>query len=154
MRLQNLLLAATLTIAPAIIPAFANDKTDVMAAVQQFDAGFNKGDMKTATGACAPDPIIIDDFPPHVWQGANACADWWNAYTAAAKADVITDPIVAIGKPHRVDVTGDRAYVVLYPKYTYKMAGKPVVENGSTWTMALQKTGTIWRITGWAWGQH
>jgi hypothetical protein len=53
-----------------------------------------------------------------------------------------------------VDVNGSRAYVVVPATYTYKQHGKPVTEDGSVWTLVLQKSGADWKIAGWSWGQH
>jgi len=132
-------------------PVAASDKTDVMAAVQQFVDGFNKGDTKTAAAACADQTSIVDEFPPYEWHGTGACLKWMNDYDADAKKNGITDAVVALGTPRHVDVAADRAYVVVPTNYTFKVKGTPDKETGSTLTIALQKSGAAWRITGWAW---
>ena len=129
-------------------------KTAVMATIHQFVDGFNKGDIKTALAACADQTSIIDEFPPHEWHGAGACAKWANDYDAFSKKSGITDGIVTLGTPRHVDVTGDRAYVVTPVDYSIKEKGKPVVETGSTFTFALQKGAAGWRITGWSWSKQ
>jgi ketosteroid isomerase-like protein len=147
--------AVALVVVPAAASkAAASDKTDVMATVHQFIDGFNKGDTKTALAACAAPSSIIDEFPPHEWQGATACADWANDFATDSKKNGITDPIVTLGKPRHVDITGDRAYVVVPATYTYKQHGKRVTESGSILTVALQKVADGWRMTGWAWTKH
>jgi ketosteroid isomerase-like protein len=147
--------AAALAFAVAITAghAAASDQTDVMATVRQFIDGFNKGDAKTAIAACASPASIVDDFPPHAWQGPTACADWAADFDATAKKEGITEPVVTLQKPRHVDVTGDRAYVVVPASYDYKLKGKKVKEGGATFTAALQKLPAGWRITGWAWSQ-
>ena len=132
-------------------PASASDKTDVMASVQKFVDGFNKGDTKTAAAACADQTSIVDEFPPYEWHGTGACLKWMNDYDADAKKNGITDAVVALGTPRHVDVAADRAYVVVPTNYTFKVKGTPDKETGSTLTIALQKSGAAWRITGWAW---
>jgi ketosteroid isomerase-like protein len=148
------LAAAVAASSLASTPAAASEETAVMATVRQFDASFNKGDAAQANGLCAPHAIIIDDFAPHVWQGGAACADWWKAIGAFDAKNAITASVVTLGKPWHVVVTGDRAYVVEPVTFTYKQHGKPVVESGSVWTLALLKSGARWRISGWAWTQH
>ena len=151
----RVILALAIVLAPLFaLPAAASDETDIMATVNQYNTAFNNNDANGAAAMCAPQAIIIDDFPPHVWQGATTCSDWWNAIEADDKKNSITDGVVTTEKPWRVVVTGDRAYVVLPAKYTYKENGKPVVESGAVWTFALQKLAAGWRITGWAWAQH
>lgn len=125
-----------------------------MAIVHQFVDGFNAGDTKKGLAACASPASIVDEFPPHEWQGPNACADWAAAYDANAKANAITDGFVTLGTPAHVDVTGAYAYVVVPATYAYKQRGTPVKESDSIFTVALKKTAAGWRITGWAWAKH
>ena len=131
----------------------ASDKTDVMTVVRQFVDSFNKGDMKTAAAACAEQTSIIDEFAPYEWHGAGACSQWMNDYDADAKKNGITDGVVTLGPPRHIDVTGDRAYVVVSANYTFKQKGKLVKETGSLLTIALQKGDAGWRISGWAWSK-
>jgi len=125
-----------------------------MATVNQFIDGFNKGDTKTALAACASPVAIIDEFPPYVWSGPTACADWASYYDAASKKDKVTHQVVKLAKPKLVDVSGDRSYVVVPANYTYQQDGKPMAENGSLLTVALQKGPDGWRITAWTWSKH
>jgi len=71
-----------------------------------------------------------------------------------AKKNGITEGVVALGSPSHVDVTADRAYVVIPANYAFKQKGKPVSEVGSIITLTLQKIPAGWRITGWAWAKH
>jgi hypothetical protein len=134
--------------------AAASDEADVMASVHRFVDAFNKGDTKTATAACANHAFIIDEFPPYQWQGAGACSTWMNDYDADAKKNGITDGIVTLDSPRHVDVTADRAYVVVPANYAFNEKGKPVKEVGSLLTIALQKAEAAWRITGWSWSKN
>ncbi len=133
--------------------AAASDAADAMATVNQYIDGFNKSDAKTMVAACASPANILDDFPPHVWSGATACADWWNAFTATAKKAAFTDNVVTVGKPWHVDVSGSLAYVVVPTTYTFKDHGKAVATAG-VMTLVLKKTAAGWRITSWAWADH
>jgi hypothetical protein len=142
--MRKWILAAALAVIAA--PAFASDATDVAAVVKAYNATF---DAKY----CAPQASVIDEFAPHAWLGATACADWLAAFGADAKANDETDGVVSITKPWRLRVDGDRAYAVYPAKYDYKRKGKPVHETG-VWTFALQKLAGSWRITAWAWSQH
>jgi ketosteroid isomerase-like protein len=132
----------------------ASEASDVMVPVNQFVESFNKGDTKTAAAACADQTSIIDEFPPHEWHGAGACSTWMNDFDADAKKNGITDGLVTVSKPRHIDVSADRAYVVVPANYTFKKKGKPEKEIGSLLTVALQKGAAGWRITGWAWSKH
>jgi ketosteroid isomerase-like protein len=136
------------------IPATASQESDVMATVHQFVDGFNRGDAKRALAACATQASIIDEFPPHEWEGPTACEQWAADYNAQAKKAGISDGIVTLGKPWYLSVTGTRAYVVVPATYTYKEHGKPVTESNSIFTVTLRKLSVGWRITGWAWSRH
>jgi ketosteroid isomerase-like protein len=149
-RLFGVLVAAVL----AATPAVASDKTDVMATVSQFVNSFNKGDVKAAAATCADQASIIDEFPPYEWHGVGACATWMAAFDADATKNGITDAVVTLAAPRHVDVTADRAYVVVPTDYTFKRKGTPEKETAPTLTVALQKIGAHWRITGWAWTKN
>jgi ketosteroid isomerase-like protein len=156
MRSVLIALAVTLVAAgqtPAAAQTPASPKNDVLAVVRQFVNDFNKGDGKSAVAACADQAAIIDEFPPYAWHGAGACAKWMSDYDADARQNGITDGIVTLGAPSHVDVTGDRAYVVIPSDYAFKRKGTPVKETGSMFTFALQKGAAGWRIVGWTWAK-
>src|SRR5690348_7430906 len=88
-------------------------QTAVLAVVHQFVDGFNKGDIKTLLATCAGETSILDEFPPHEWHGKGACAKWVSDFDADAKKNDITDGVVVLSKPSHVDITSDRAYVVI-----------------------------------------
>ena len=129
-------------------------QTAVLVSVRQFVDGFNKGDTKTLLAACADQTSILDEFPPHEWHGTGACAKWVSDFDADAKKNGITDGFVTLSNPSHVDITSNRAYVVVPANYTFKQKGKPVSEVGSIIMLALQKNATGWRITGWSWAKH
>lgn len=129
-------------------------KSDPMATVKAFVDAFNKGDSATAVALCAAETSILDEFPPHEWHGAGGCAQWIGAYDADATKNQITDPVVTLGKPRHVDMSGDVAYIVVPANYAYKKAGKPVKETGSILTISLKNGAGGWKITGWSWAKH
>ena len=127
------------------------DKLGVMRPVRQFVDSFNRGDVKTA---CANQSTIIDEFPPYLWQGATACADWSNDFDAYREKNGITDPKITLGLGQYVDVTGDRAYVVVQAHLTFKQKEKRLSERDPILTVSLQKIADTWRIAGWAWSNR
>lgn len=135
------------------LPAIASDKSDVTATIKQYNDDFNKGNVSAAVALCTDKTIIIDDFPPHSWQGNTTCGDWASALAAYDKSKGIANEVVTLGEPWHVTITGDRGYAVYTTHYSYTMNGKPVTEAG-VWTFALQKLTAGWRIAGWAWAQH
>jgi ketosteroid isomerase-like protein len=146
--------ALVLLVAISAGPIAASQESDVMATVNLFINALNRNDAKAALSACATQASIIDEFPPHEWEGPNACEDWATAYAAENKKEGITGGAVALGKPWYVNVSGDRAYAVVPATYTYKENGKPAAEHDSIFTVALRRLAAGWRITGWAWSRH
>jgi len=145
------ILVACIAAALATGSALAADKDDVMVPVRQFVDGFNKGDVKSAVATCAEQASIIDEFPPHEWHGPGACQTWANDFDADAKKNGMSEGSVKLGKPRHVDVSGDRAYVVVPVTFSYKLKGKPTKESGSMLTVALQKGAKGWQIAAWTW---
>ena len=134
----------------AMTPVFASDKTDVIGIVHKWGStGSN-----AAVDNCADDAAIMDAIPPYEWHGSGACTKWLNDFEAFTKQNGITDAHAVVGKARYIEVTADRAYVVAPITYFYKMSGKEVKEL-ATWSFALQKGASGWRITGWAYSpQH
>ena len=147
-------LIAAFAVALVATSVAASEQTDVMALAHRFIDALDKGDIKTACSTLATPSSIIDEFPPYGWQGATACTDWTTDFDAFNKKNGITDAAATLGKPRHVDITGDRAYAVIPATFVFKQKGKKVVESGSTMTVALQKSGGGWLITGWAWSKH
>jgi len=151
------IIAALFTAAVMAGPASASDKIstsdkiDVMRPVREFVDSFNRGEMKTA---CANQSTIIDEFPPYLWQGATACADWSNDFDAFREKNGIVDPKITLGLGQHIDVMGDRAYVVVQAHLTFKQNGKRVSERDPLLTVSLQKVADTWRIAGWAWSKR
>ena len=151
--MNNMLMALVLAaFSAAQTPGSA--RSAVLATVRQFVDGFNKADTKTMLATCADQTSILDEFPPYEWHGAGACAKWMGDYDTDAKKNGITDGVVTLSNPLHVDISGDRAYVVIPANYKFKQKGKPVGETGSIITLAMQKSQVAWRITGWSWAKH
>ena len=133
---------------------FASDQADVTAAVHQYFDNLDPAKLQTSLSMCDSNVSILDEFPPHEWHGASACADWFKAWGAYNEKNGITDPAAALGTAWSVDVNGDRAYFVSPATYSYKQHGKSVNEAHAVFTAALRKTTAGWRITAWSWSRH
>lgn len=124
---------------------------DVVAPVIQFISAFNAGDTKTAFATyAAGDVLIIDEFSPHAWIGPHAAQDWAATYDRHAQATGVTEGKVTYSAATRVEVEGDKAYVVMPTTYLYKEHGKPIAEKGQI-TVVLNRQSAAWKIRGWTW---
>jgi ketosteroid isomerase-like protein len=126
--------------------AFASDKSDIMAVLNQW----NDADEAKAVAACADDASVIDDIPPYEWHGPSACSNWQKDYDAYVQKNGMTDATGTIGKPRQLFITGDRAYAVVPATFAFTKNGK-AVKVTATATFSLRKIAAGWRITGWAW---
>lgn len=133
---------------------FASDKDDVVATLHQFADNLDAKNIDKALATCDSPASIIDEFPPHVWTGTTACADWAKAFGEFNEKNGITDAVAKIGVPWSVDVDGDRAYVVAPATYTYKQHGKIGKELHAVLTAGFKKTDAGWRISAWTWSKH
>ncbi len=148
--MTKLTIAVVLVVALAGVAVGADspDQAAAMKVVNQFVDGFNKLDSKAMLTTCAHQTAIIDDFPPYTWA---ACSTWLNDYNAWAKKNGVTDGAVTLSAPKQVEITGDRAYVVVPASFAYKGNGKAMKQDGAVWTLVLQKGTAGWRIIAWTW---
>lgn len=128
----------------------ASEKTDVMQVVQRWADAFGRRSFDTSNAPCADDAVVIDDFPPHVWQGAGACSRWFKAFEAWAATNGATDAVIEMAKPGHFESTAGFAYLVAPVTLSYGKAGKRVDFPG-TLTMSLRKSASGWLVSGVAW---
>jgi ketosteroid isomerase-like protein len=129
------------------------ETTEAMEVVHQYIDAFNKADVKAMAATCADPMSILDGMPPHVWHGPTAGEDWYRDVLVTGEREGAGSYFVTLGTPWHVDVTGDRAYVVVPTTMTFSVHGKQVTQSGSVWTAALRKLADGWRLTAWAWAK-
>jgi ketosteroid isomerase-like protein len=134
-------------------PDPASEKDAVMATIHQYVDSLNKGDLPNVIAACADESSIVDEFPPYQWHGKDTCAHWLTELAAYNTSMGLTEAFNTLREPRRVDVSGDRAYVVVPADFRYTVQGKKGAEIDATFTVALRKEEAGWRITGWAWSR-
>lgn len=150
--MRYLLIAIALAIA-TVAPASASDKADVMETVHHWTDAFDRQTFNTDAVPCAEDAVVIDDLPPHVWQGPGACSKWFNAVAAWTRKAAVTDAVIKLGKLSHFDLNGEFAYLVSPVTLSYVKAGKAIDFPG-TLTMTLRKERSGWRVSGVAWADH
>ena len=131
-------------------PKAASKSAGLLKPIHQFIDDFNKGDVKGAEAAHLAAPTIIDEVPPHLWQGDGAFRAWAGDLDKAGKAAGDTDEKVVLGSVIRTQIDGDTGYAVLKATYLYKEKGKAMAEPAQM-TFALKKDGGDWKIAGWTW---
>ena len=76
--MRNLLIAIAM-VRSTSSPVAASDHADVVAVVHRWADAFSERSFDTDIAPCAEDAVVIDDLPPHVWQGPGACSRWFKA---------------------------------------------------------------------------
>lgn len=125
------------------------DEVDVIRKVREFIDSYNKGELTAAVSLCAAQSSVIDEFPPYVWQGATGCADWSKDFDARSKKLGISVSRVTLGRA-RIDVSENRAYVVVPATVAFKQNGKQLAKQNPILTVTLLSEGNGWQITSLA----
>ncbi|WP_331541369.1 nuclear transport factor 2 family protein [Phenylobacterium sp.] len=139
-----------LAMAGAATARAAEPNSAVLTPIHQFIGSFNKGDLATARATHAADASIQDEVPPHVWRGPGAFDAWAADLGKASKAAGMTDESVALGKPLRIEVDGDAAYVVAATAFNYRQHGRRMTE-AARMVFSLHQEPAGWKISAWAW---
>jgi hypothetical protein len=149
---RRLAVGIVLGLAAGASASAATPDAQLMAPIQKFIDSFNKGDAAAAasTHAATADLAIIDEVPPYRWQGPQAFQAWGADLENDAKKRGITDQVVTISPPTRVEAEGDQAYVVVPAVYAFKERGVAMSESAQM-TFVLAKGAGGWLIHGWAW---
>ena len=128
----------------------ASPNDEAAAQIKQFIDSFNKGDVKAAEGThTEKGVVIIDEFAPYLWQGHDSFKNWLGDLGKYDTARGVTDGKITLSAATRVEVEGDRAYVVVPAAYTFKQKGAAMKEAAQV-TFALRKAPAGWKINGWA----
>ena len=122
----------------------------ITATLNDYIAGLEKGDAKAVAATLAPDVSIVDEVPPYAWRGPGAFVAMGAALAAYDKKAGISEAGLTLSAPSRIEVTGDRAYVVAPGVFHFRQGGVNMHEPG-TITFTLADGAGRWKITGWTW---
>lgn len=129
-------------------PAAATSAEDATRTVTGVLDKFNAGDINAFFAAHEHSAVIIDEFAPYSWTGANAVQHWAADYGKDAAKRGITGGHVDYGRPLQASSDGTHAYIVLPATYRFKQAGKRMAGKGSM-TFVMQRHGAVWKIASW-----
>ena len=129
-------------------PAQAGPAEDATAAVTNWIDKFNAGDLNAFYAAHAPDAVIIDEYSPFQWRGANAAQAWAADYDKDAKARGISGGRIDYAAPIRTESDGNSAYIVLPTIYRLQQGGKAKSAAGHM-TLVMTRIGNEWKIASW-----
>jgi hypothetical protein len=149
--MRQQLIALVLSAGFLVSAQAAAPEAELLAPVHQFVDSFNKGDAAGAEAANVSTGIaIVDEVPPHLWQGAGAFKAWSGDLDKHDKAAGMTEQQVTLGKVHLAESNADTAYIALDAVYSYKQNGAAMREPAQM-TFALRKVAGGWKIAAWTW---
>jgi ketosteroid isomerase-like protein len=149
--MKSLVLGMVCVAALSAASAAAAANAQLEAPIHQFIDAFNKGDIKGAAAThLASGLSIIDEVPPHLWQGPKALETWAADLAKDGKAKSISDESVTLGAVKREVVSGASAYVIMAATFSFKQKGVAMREPAEM-TFAMTKAAEGWKIAGWAW---
>ena len=123
----------------------------MMAPLKTLLAAANGADAASIKSIFTDDAVIIDEMPPHRWNGANAGVGWLKALHAQFTAQKVTG---VKGTLQSVSVFEHsdprRAFIVVPGTWTGSQAGRRFVENG-IWSFVVVRSGSAWKISADAW---
>jgi len=125
----------------------------LMSPIHRFIDSFNKGDAASAAATHSPtaDLTIVDEVPPHLWNGPKAFQAWGADLEADMKKNGLTDAAVTLGAaPTREESDGQNGYVVVPAVFSFKQNGKAMREKAQM-TFVLKKDSSGWLIHAWTW---
>ncbi len=146
-----LLLAIVSMFAAAPLSAAPADEHAVARTIVSFVNAVNLDHEKDALAFFTSDASITEDLAPYHWQGPRAGAAWFKGMASNGAKIGMTEIIMHLGKPPRIEVTGDRAYEVIPGVVALKGKGGSLHESGFI-TFALEKHGAAWKIAALSWG--
>ncbi len=97
---------------------------------------------------------IVENFPPFVFCGPHAAAEWEAGFRA--HAGDLSGLNAAFGEAHDLTESGGRVYFSLPTTWTGLTQGRHFEEHGA-WSFVLERQGSgsqdaSWRIVGYGWG--
>ena len=152
MRSSALALLAGMAVFAAGRSAMASDRSDALAAIQEYIRASNGDSREAYASLCTADAVIIDHVAPFVFRGPKACLDHWDAVGAFVEQNkmIVTD-YARLGQPTMVDVTGEVAYVVTPWKSPAMVAGKKEIETGVATFVLDRDVDKAWRLASVTW---
>ena len=93
---------------------------------------------------------IVENFPPFLFCGVRAVANWSAGFRAHAAEGNLRDLAATFGEAHDFKRSGNRVYFSLPTTWTGLTQGKRFEEHGA-WSFVLEQENIGWRIAGYAW---
>lgn len=121
----------------------------MMAAPEALARFLETGDEALLDGVFSTgDVVILENFPPHVFQGQSGLAQW--RATMAKHVGAINELKHTFERPQDFGVTGDTVHFTLPTRWSGVRDGAPFEELGG-WTFMQVREDDAWRIRSYGW---
>lgn len=137
---------------PVAPPPVAGFAQPAVATVAKWVKAANAGDRAGVIALFTRDSAIADEFAPFRFAAPSAAAKWYDGFVADAKANDVTQGVIAMHTPKFVNVVNGHAWVVTPLVYTYLLKGAPAKETGML-VCTESRVGAVWLITSMSWAK-
>jgi hypothetical protein len=96
----------------------------------------------------APNPVIVDEFPPFLWSGADAPENWLTDLAKYSAATGIGRVHFDHAAPAQAQSNGDSAYVMVPVILRLQAGSKPLSAAGQI-AFVMTRTENGWKIASW-----
>jgi ketosteroid isomerase-like protein len=127
-----------------------SDASEAASVIDALVMAVNSGDFATALTSFTEAPVIIEDLPPYRWSGSSAPSEWLNAMGTNAASLGVTSVVMETQEPSRVELQGDRAYIIVPGHLRLETGGPPLTADGML-TFTLEKAESRWLIDTLVW---
>ena len=145
-----LFIAATLALVTQASAADTQPTAAMMAPLKILLRAANGDSSADVSKICSKDAVIMDEPPPHRWDGETAAVDWLASLKVQFKDQQVTG---ARAEFHTVSVyehSADRAWIVIPTTWTGAQGGRRFEEDG-VWSFLVVQSGDAWKISADSW---
>ncbi len=122
---------------------------EIMAPIERIARFMESLDSQFLNEAFADgEVVLIENFPPYVFEGGDAVARWAKGFAEHAKN--ITELRHSFGNPHDFQLDGELAFLSLPTTWRGTIGASSFIETGG-WAFVLVKHAGGWRVRNYGW---
>ena len=122
---------------------------EIMAPIERIALFMETLDSQFLDDAFADEEVVlIENFPPYVFEGADAVVRWAKGFAEHAKN--ISELRHSFGAPHDFHMDGELAFLSLPTTWHGKVGASSFIETGG-WAFVLVKNARGWRVRNYGW---
>ena len=124
---------------------------EMMAPIEAVRRFMSSGDETGLAQAFVSDGVVIlENFPPFLFTGVQAVAQWKEGFSSHARRHGLTELESEFGEAQDFTLDGGSAFFTLPTRWRGLSHGRPFEESGG-WAFVLARADGGWRIRSYAW---